>query len=146
MSSKIRACIQRGPKSTACLTPCQFLTGCGSRQRKSPVGGCANGIPLKMRTPDGCVPRPSTVPLAVWTRSAACIARAAPRITSAKTKIFITHLYNILEPHRTYCRGGPPWPPGVEIDLGNTLDGQALEPARTYIRHVCLDRVPRRAA
>src|SRR6185503_5545950 len=24
--------------------------------------------------------------------------------------------------HGTYCRGGPPWPPGVELDLGNTVD------------------------
>ena len=24
----------------------------------------------------------------------------------------------------TYCRGGPPWPPGAELDLGNTLGGK----------------------
>jgi len=24
---------------------------------------------------------------------------------------------------RSYCRGGPPWPPGAELDLNNTPDG-----------------------
>jgi hypothetical protein len=29
-------------------TPVQFFAGCGAFQRKSPTGGAANGIPLKI--------------------------------------------------------------------------------------------------
>src|ERR1035441_4245019 len=39
-------CMQGAPKAVAPRTPAQVFTGMGSRQRSSPVGGCANGIPL----------------------------------------------------------------------------------------------------
>src|SRR5690242_12127238 len=105
-------------------------------------------MPLKMRTPDGCVPRPSRVPFAVWTRSAACVATAVRRIKNTRVKIFITHLYNIIEPHRTYCRGGPPWPPGVEFRSGMRACYGDRVPRQAVSRYVVVsrDRIPRRAA
>ena len=62
--------MQVGPNLSALRTPVQFFTGCGSRQRKSPMGGCANGSPLKLRTPSLGGTVDSTVPFAVFTRSA----------------------------------------------------------------------------
>jgi len=46
---------------------------------------------------------------------------------------------------RSYCRGGPPWPPGVERDLQVTCrtDCRGL---RSRLDLVPRDRVPRRAA
>src|SRR5580698_9384183 len=44
------SCMQPGAKVSACLTPDQLMTGCGARQRCSPVGGAANGIPLNETT------------------------------------------------------------------------------------------------
>jgi hypothetical protein len=41
MSSKMRACTQRGPKRSAFLVPAQEAGGWGGFQRKSPTGGAA---------------------------------------------------------------------------------------------------------
>jgi len=30
------------------------------------------------------------------------------------------HTIEEIKSFGTYCRGGPPWPPGAELDLGNT--------------------------
>ena len=62
--------MQAAPNLSALRTPGQFFTGCGSRQRKSPTGGWANGIPLKLRTPSLGGTVDSTMPFAVFTRSA----------------------------------------------------------------------------
>ena len=45
-----------GPKSIAFLSPFQAVTGCGSRQRRSPMGGAAKGMPLKTLIPEASVP------------------------------------------------------------------------------------------
>src|SRR5215207_5451885 len=71
MSPNIGACMQRGPNFAAARTPFQLLTGCGSRQRSSPVGASAKGTPLKARTPEPWRPAPSTTPSAVLTLSGA---------------------------------------------------------------------------
>src|SRR5580658_8730579 len=63
--------MHRGPNWPALRAPVQFLTGCGSRQRRSPTGGCAKGMPLKLRTPSLGVEVDSRMPFAVVTRSAA---------------------------------------------------------------------------
>src|SRR5215831_4782967 len=63
--------MQRGPNSSALRTPLQFLTGCGSRQRKLPTGGWPNGIPLKLRTPSLAAAVDSREPFAILTRSPA---------------------------------------------------------------------------
>src|SRR6266567_4058156 len=63
--------MQRGPNWPALRTPLQFLTGCGSRQRRSPTGGWPKGMPLKLRTPSWGASVDSRMPLAVLTRSAA---------------------------------------------------------------------------
>src|ERR1035438_10226498 len=63
--------MHRGPKWSALRTPFQFLTGWGSRQRRSPTGGWPNGMPLKLRTPSLGASVDSRMPLAVLTRSAA---------------------------------------------------------------------------
>src|SRR5262249_41002532 len=45
-------CMHTLPKLSALRTPDQCSGGCGSFQRAGPIGGLANGIPLKARTPD----------------------------------------------------------------------------------------------
>lgn len=70
MSPKIGACSQRGPKRVAARTPFQGTTGWGGFQRRLPTGGAAKGMPRKARMPLRSA-TPSTVPLAVLTRSAA---------------------------------------------------------------------------
>jgi hypothetical protein len=49
------------PNSVASRTPAHGVTGIGSRQRRSPMGGCANGIPLKTAPPFSSV-APCTCP------------------------------------------------------------------------------------
>ena len=76
--------MHRGPNWSALRAPVQFLTGCGSRQRRSPTGGCANGMPLKLRTPSLGAEVDSRMPFAVFTRSAARAGNtAALQITMA---------------------------------------------------------------
>src|SRR5690242_7675181 len=104
MSPKMGACIQRGPKALASRTPCQFLSGCGSFQRSGPTGGWAKGTPRKMRTPELCLPAPSTTPLAVFTRSAVCapvvIARASNDTKVKSVVITDDFMCNIPTPKR----------------------------------------------
>src|SRR2546422_6804896 len=69
MSPKIGACIARRPNSMVFRTPSQFFTGWGSFHLRGPVGGCAKGIPLNMRTPDFCAPVPSITPFEIVMRS-----------------------------------------------------------------------------
>src|SRR5581483_10883327 len=71
MSPKTARCMHRGPNFSALRTPVQFLGGCGGFQRKSPMGGSAKGIPLNSRTPVAESVVPASVPLAVFTWSAA---------------------------------------------------------------------------
>src|SRR5581483_5058483 len=61
-------CMQTSPKWSAFLTPSHFATGCGGRQRRSPIGGVPNGMPLKARTP-GPAATPDTRPASVRTGS-----------------------------------------------------------------------------
>src|SRR5204862_386414 len=51
------ACMQALAKASAFFTPVHAFTGAGAFQRRSPTGGAAKGMPLKMEMP------PSTVPL-----------------------------------------------------------------------------------
>src|SRR5258708_6538224 len=81
MSPKTGRCMQLALNSTAWRTPSQFLTGCGAFQRNSPTGGAVNGIPRKMRIPEGLL-TPSITPFAVLTRAAVGAPRAA--ITGSK--------------------------------------------------------------
>ena len=48
--------MQSWPYSVAGRTPVHATTGCGGRQRKSPCGGAANGIPLNESTPSATAP------------------------------------------------------------------------------------------
>src|SRR5580704_9318461 len=57
------------PNSPALRTPCHGTTGLGARQRRSPTGGAANGMPLKAvmeaslpGTPCTCPPETFTGP------------------------------------------------------------------------------------
>src|SRR5579884_1656631 len=72
-----------GPNLSALRMPVQFLTGCGSRQRKSPTGGAAKGMPLKLRTPSFGEVVDSRTPFAVFTRSLA-LAGSADAAHSAR--------------------------------------------------------------
>jgi len=59
-------------RRVALRIPFQTTTGCGSRQRSSLTGGCANGIPLKVAPPgnDGSKP-PCTDPAVTLTTGGA---------------------------------------------------------------------------
>ena len=46
--------VHGAPNASALRTPSHLAAGCGARQRFSPSGGAANGMPLNTRT-DGCV-------------------------------------------------------------------------------------------
>src|SRR3954464_6207054 len=49
-------CMQAFAKASAFLTPDQGFTGAGAFQRRSPVGGAANGMPLKVEMPSPATP------------------------------------------------------------------------------------------
>src|SRR5437867_2811032 len=61
--------MQRGPVAVALLTPVHAATGCGGFHRRSPTGGAANGMPLKLRTPFDIAPE--TSPPSIFTVSSA---------------------------------------------------------------------------
>ena len=99
--------MQAGPNLSALRTPDQFFTGCGSRQRRSPTGGCANGMPLKLRTPSLGGAVDSTMPFAVFTRSAPKAGSAADAqraITGRSTRTEVLIRPSIPANHST--RGG----------------------------------------
>jgi DNA invertase Pin-like site-specific DNA recombinase len=72
-------CIQRGPKSTVWRTPSHASEGFGGCHRRSPVGGAANGIPLKIRILPSALTLPSTTPGSVRT----CIGGVEAKFTAA---------------------------------------------------------------
>src|SRR5690242_20573517 len=49
-------CMQAFANASAFFTPDQGLTGAGAFQRRSPVGGAANGMPLKIERPLSATP------------------------------------------------------------------------------------------
>ena len=51
------ACGQSAQNLFASRTPCHAFAGCGGRQRYSPTGGAAYGIPLKLETFPTVTPR-----------------------------------------------------------------------------------------
>src|SRR5436190_1773438 len=61
--------MQLSENLSAFRTPCHAATGCGARQRRSPAGGAANGIPLKTRTSGKEPGVPVNWPPAVFTGS-----------------------------------------------------------------------------
>src|SRR5262249_50276380 len=76
-------CGQFGPACVACNAVVHGVTGAGGRQRKTPIGGAANGTPTYVVTP--FVTRPQIGPSSVFTRvpsehaSAACNVSARAR-------------------------------------------------------------------
>ena len=55
--ARAASCVHSGLNSSALRTPSQCAAGCGGRQRKSPTGGAANGIPLNIRTFESLIDR-----------------------------------------------------------------------------------------
>ncbi len=53
---EVPACIQAGANEVAERVPSHGLSGCGSRHRRSPTGGCAKGTPLYATTALSSVP------------------------------------------------------------------------------------------
>ena len=105
--------MQRGPNWSALRTPVHFFTGWGSLRRRAPTGGCANGIPLKLQTPELGAAVDSMVPLAILTRSAAKASparQADSRIAEVKTLLRSPGCMVVLLEHV-----GPPivWRPAV---------------------------------
>jgi hypothetical protein len=54
-----------GINSKHARTPFQFAAGCGALQRSSPIGGAANGIPLKTVILGSAAGSPRTIPFSV---------------------------------------------------------------------------------
>ena len=55
-----------GANRDASLTPSQSAAGCGARQRFSPIGGAANGIPLNTVILGSAASIPRTHPFSVF--------------------------------------------------------------------------------
>src|SRR6266496_3011957 len=72
-----------GPKRSAGLTPLHGSGGRGGRQRRSPTGGAANGMPRNCSTPDLSIP--STVPSRVSTSVMALLPGCPPRRHQERT-------------------------------------------------------------
>src|SRR5580704_19362520 len=69
MTAMAGSCMQPGANVSACLTPDQLMTGWGGRQRWSPVGGAANGIPLNetmLPAATPCTVPPVTLAVVTW--------------------------------------------------------------------------------
>src|SRR5262245_29231867 len=64
-------CGQLGPNLTQSRTPSHFAGGSGGRQRRSPTGGAANGIPRKTRVEPSALSVPRIVPASSFTVGAA---------------------------------------------------------------------------
>src|SRR6185369_12552049 len=62
---------QSAPYLLASRSPCHADNGCGGRQRYSPTGAAAKGMPLKLDTSPSVTPR--TVPYCVRTVGAAAV-------------------------------------------------------------------------
>src|SRR5689334_4753395 len=77
--------MQCGPNSVAWRTPLHLAGGFGAFQRRSPVGGAANGIPRNWRTPDVAL-LPSRVPVSIFTRWAFTRSAATARMADAATR------------------------------------------------------------
>ena len=104
--------MQRGPNLSALRAPVQFLTGCGSLQRRSSTGGWANGIPLKLRTAAFGVWVDSSMPLAVLTRSAANpSAKDAAQRQAEMKKVRFSDLMELLVTDSTPGRAREPGEP-----------------------------------
>src|SRR6185437_1071763 len=80
--------MQAGPNLSAARTPSQGAMGWAGFQRRSPVGGAPNGIPLKTATPFALPGTPETSPSDVRTgalsRRPASAAIASPAAGSPK--------------------------------------------------------------
>src|SRR5262245_25969500 len=61
--------MQGAPNASPARTPSHLAAGCGARQRFSPVGGAANGIPLNTRTDGVPVDAPDSWPVSILTGS-----------------------------------------------------------------------------
>src|SRR5258708_42771 len=79
MSPKTSVCMQAEPNLSAARTPDHGLVGCGDFQRRSPMGGAAKGIPLKMRTERSALVVPRRKPDSTLTFSWAKVAAEAVR-------------------------------------------------------------------
>src|SRR5262249_44774235 len=62
LCERLRFCTQLSENFSALRTPSHFAGGCGGRQRSSPTGGAAYGMPLKTRTPGTELATPSSNP------------------------------------------------------------------------------------
>src|ERR1022692_2625410 len=80
-------CTHEGPNLTACRTPSHFAAGSGARQRRSPTGGGANGMPretVKLPSTAPCTSPPST-----FTAAGISSAQSAAAIIASSRILFI---------------------------------------------------------
>src|SRR6185437_11244760 len=89
-------CMQAFAKASALRTPDQDLTGAGALPRRSPTGGAANGMPLKIEMPWSAVPLMAPPVTLTWVMSAsvALMGNRASRI-SAMLRRFVSPLFFI---------------------------------------------------
>jgi len=77
-ASNKRTCMQMSPGSKASRVPVQAGAGyCGERQRRSPRGGLAKGMPMKWRTPLLALPRSDMLSESVTKVSSPCGRKAS---------------------------------------------------------------------
>ena len=87
----LSVCMHAGPNLSAGRIPCQGFTGCGTRQRRFPIGGAAKGIPLKLMTLSVATPRnaPESILTSVESSGPGCAAVAVQSMspTSAHRRL-----------------------------------------------------------
>src|SRR5688572_19275070 len=115
-------CGQIAPNFVASRTPDHGWTAIGSRQRRSPVGGAANGMPLNTAPPASLVPR--TCPPVTFTTGSDCarpVATAAQTSNTAMTaRIRFLLVRTSSMPCQILCeedRGNLPPFPGVQCEV-----------------------------
>src|SRR5690606_11801213 len=94
-------CAHAAAKASALRVPDQAAGGCGSRQRSSPTGGAAKGIPRNTCRPSSSVP--SSRPPCTWTVAAAAPKAAEPANNSASALLRMP--VNLLLPVHLFCNG-----------------------------------------
>src|SRR4051812_36201208 len=98
--------MQLAANASALRTPLHGAGGCGARQRRSPVGGAANGTPLKTAIAPSAAVTPARSPSATRAvgsgapvRPATCAIETAPSSAIART-ILIGAIVAVLAPVR----------------------------------------------
>ena len=121
-------CGQREPGTSASRTPLQAAGGCGERQRSSPTGGAAYGIPLKDRKVGLTCPltAPDCVPTVSETANAGALNASNSNTRPARTP---AHTSANIPSRRTSPRLGSPNPPRCTLSSSCSHRLRNLQPS-----------------